>query len=349
MQDLKEIEIMRSKLLVIGILTTAVILSAAHTVAQPAPKSGKDKTIREIDQTPVGQPQEVKTANGFKLIYKNKDGQVCKEEQLNDLHVKVESKTITAIYPSGASAKEQVETFGEKNGKLGEKLTKEERELDSHGNPTRSVTYKYDDNGEAERKIVKENGETREYVPDPGTLTDYGTAWKEVFQDTNIKPPEIPAPKKEEPRPPHPVIDPCLVGEWETAAVSGAATGGNGFHLTIKRDGTQIVDYSAMQILTLQDLTYRYGGVAEGVLSTENGTARNVSVKRAGVTLAMGNMDGEQPARPTAGMGPGALGVNRNTNSYACSANSLKYATEDFRGKVFLQITMKRSKREVTP
>jgi hypothetical protein len=137
-------------------------------------------------------------------------------------------------------------------------------------------------------------------------------------------------------------IDPCLVGEWRTASVSGAVTGGSGFRLEIKGDGTQILDYSSMEILRLHDLTYRYGGAAEGVLKTEDGVARNISITRAEVTLAMGDVNGEQPAKPSKGMGPGALGINKNNNSYTCAADSLKYVTEDFRGNVFLRITMKR-------
>jgi len=143
-------------------------------------------------------------------------------------------------------------------------------------------------------------------------------------------------------------IDPCLIGEWRTAAVSGAVSGGNGFRLTIKEDGTQIADYSSMQIMRLHDLSYRYGGSAEGQLTTENGVAKNVGVTRAGVTLAMGDLNGEKPPKPSAGMGPGALGINKNNNSYTCTDTNLKYVTEDYRGKEFLRITMQRVPRTRT-
>ena len=63
----------------------------------------------------------------------------------------------------------------------------------------------------------------------------------------------------------------------------------------------------------------------------------------------MGDMNGKQPDRPIQTMGPGALGINKNNNAYTCSNQTLKYVTEDFRGNPFLQITMKRSKNEVTP
>jgi len=88
-----------------------------------------------------------------------------------------------------------------------------------------------------------------------------------------------------------------------------------------------------MEIMRLQDLSYRYAGSAEGLLTTENGIAKNVSITKAGVTLAMGDRAGEKPPKPSNGMGPGALGINKNDNSYTCTGDSLKYVTEDFRGK----------------
>src|SRR6185436_15439596 len=107
-----------------------LILSAAITTAQPSPKPGKEVKAKEVDQQSVGDPKKIDMpGGGYKLVYKNKDGEVCREESHNDLGAKTETKTITAVYPSGASAREEVETFGDKNGKLGVKVSKTEKEL----------------------------------------------------------------------------------------------------------------------------------------------------------------------------------------------------------------------------
>ena len=142
--------------------------------------------------------------------------------------------------------------------------------------------------------------------------------------------------------PDDPSFDPCLVGEWLAVKVNGTVEGGTGIRLTIKPDGSQIVDYTAMRILNLKGLTYRYGGGADGVLSAAAGIARNMRIVREGVTLATGANGEENAPKPASGMGPGALGINRNGNRYSCSAQFLIFSVEDFQGKPFLEITMER-------
>src|SRR5437762_3375709 len=58
---------------------------------------------------------------------------------------------------------------------------------------------------------------------------------------------------------PSPQLDPCIIGTWEADAIkplnNSPYTGGTGFRLTFKNDGTQTADYSAMKPLKSESIT----------------------------------------------------------------------------------------------
>jgi len=136
--------------------------------------------------------------------------------------------------------------------------------------------------------------------------------------------------------------DRCLVGIWEAETIKplndSPYTGGTGFRLTFKDDGTQIEDYSSMKPLQSESVSLVYQGSEDGIISIENGSARYTR-KRSDVTA--------QPADKSSDayhvqMGPGALGSNKHDNSYRCSETKLEFVKEDDEGKAFWLITLKR-------
>ncbi len=134
-------------------------------------------------------------------------------------------------------------------------------------------------------------------------------------------------------------IDRCLVGAWEvTDSVSGIMRGGKGMKLTFKADRSFIADYTAMQPLTITGLSYGFAGTAQGKTSTLDGQAAStVSDNRATLDIRVGN----EPSRPKPSKGP-ALGMNKNDNKYTCDTRWLSFVQEDFTGKPWFSVRMKR-------
>ncbi len=146
-------------------------------------------------------------------------------------------------------------------------------------------------------------------------------------------------------------IDNCLLGTWEAVTVrhvEGQFKGATGFRLTFKPDGTQVADYSSMRPVVAEAVTFQYKGVSEGHIATEKGVATSVSVEKAGAMVEQltGVSRGPQSTAP---MGPGALGTNKNDNSYRCSGDALDFVKEDYRGQPFWQITMRRAGETTIP
>jgi len=142
---------------------------------------------------------------------------------------------------------------------------------------------------------------------------------------------------------PLPPLDPCLVGSWEATTVTSigesAYTGGTGFTLTFKEDGTQIADYNSMKPLRAESIVLDYKGSASGKMTAQNGAAKNISVERSDVTAEPEDHSTE-PHHVQ--MGPGALGANKRRNSYKCSDATLEFMREDDEGRPFWQIKMVR-------
>jgi hypothetical protein len=141
---------------------------------------------------------------------------------------------------------------------------------------------------------------------------------------------EPPAPK---PPAPGAKMDPCLVGTWEATTVTylpGQLTGGTGFRVTFKADGTEVVDYSGMAPLRGGNDTITYTGTATGHISTADNVAKVESVDKAGVTESTVSVASFTLKLP--GLGPGALG-SATTGAYTCSGDTLEYKTSAARDR----------------
>ena len=242
---------MSKKLNYIGPLVLLTLMLTSVAMSQ-SKGSGSTKLI---DQKQKGEPTEVKTKDGFKKVYKNKDGEVFREDTFNSVGVKLETKVIKEVYPNGKEASVRIETYGEKNGKLGIKVKVENLEFDSKGKVTRSEVYdEYDDYGVTPaKKHVTENGKTIEYE------RNIFSAWAEVLEDTKVKPPELPDPRppktnlEEAKKPPvKGVIDQCLVGSWVSVSILSKLRddeppdNGAGVIMNFRPDGLMSVDYEPM-------------------------------------------------------------------------------------------------------
>jgi len=133
-------------------------------------------------------------------------------------------------------------------------------------------------------------------------------------------------------------IDACLIGTWEATSIiqlskaGGGATGGAGFRVIFKLDGTETIDYFAMKPIVFNDSTpavpdtFTYKGAASGHIATEKKIARIESIEKAGVTNDVATA-GRNFRMKLPGLGPGGLGSTANNNSYTCTENSLEYQT----------------------
>ena len=127
-------------------------------------------------------------------------------------------------------------------------------------------------------------------------------------------------------------IDACLVGEWIADGftdLSGKGSGGTGFVVTFKADGTETIDYSRMKLIVFpSNEKFDFKGTAALMISTENNVATIQSVVRQQVTGTLYWIDDPAP-RPfdVFGAGPGALGGTANDNRYTCTEKTLEYKT----------------------
>lgn len=148
-----------------------------------------------------------------------------------------------------------------------------------------------------------------------------------------------------------PVIDPCLIGSWETKSVDAASSstfvsgGGMGLRVSFLPDGTQTIDYSAMAPFIAGDDTMTYRGTATGRISTVTAEkrAKVEEVKQSTVTLTLVSKAAPVPItwELKSILGPGALGGTADNNIYQCGPTMLKYhGTTNLDGQANLPITM---------
>lgn len=144
---------------------------------------------------------------------------------------------------------------------------------------------------------------------------------KEGLVETKAEPPEM-----------WRSIDPQLIGTWECTsfkeAVNSVSSGGTGFRVTFKSDGTESVDYSNMKpiISGIRDKT-TYSGTATARISTRDGVAKVEKIVSAGVVMTVDSATGNFSFPKLPGLGPGALGSTNDKNSYKCSEDTLEYQT----------------------
>jgi len=132
-------------------------------------------------------------------------------------------------------------------------------------------------------------------------------------------------------------IDPCLLGVWEATSLTELdgtqkPTGGEGFRVTFRSDGTHATDYANMKPIVWEAGTrfangHTYRGTAIGLIATANGVATIERVERAEVTMQLWDSGGERKFRPVRlpGLGPGGLGSTARDNAYVCDGDSLEY------------------------
>jgi hypothetical protein len=144
---------------------------------------------------------------------------------------------------------------------------------------------------------------------------------KEGFVKTKVEPPEL-----------WRSVDPQLIGTWECTsfkeAVSSVSSGGTGFRVTFKSDGTESIDYSNMKPIMsgIRDNTI-YSGTATARISTKDGVAKIEKIVSAGVVMTVDSATGHLSFPKLPGLGPGALGSTTDKNSYKCSEDTLEYQT----------------------
>jgi hypothetical protein len=126
-------------------------------------------------------------------------------------------------------------------------------------------------------------------------------------------------------------IDACLIGTWECTNFkpdTPGFTGGTGFRVTFKSDGTETVDYSSMQPTRAgsRDMD-KFIGIASAKISTDKGVAKIEEGKQtADLGLSLVQIFIRERAK-CPGLGPGALGSSKDNNSYKCTGDSLEYHT----------------------
>jgi hypothetical protein len=130
-------------------------------------------------------------------------------------------------------------------------------------------------------------------------------------------------------------IDPCLVGTWRSVEAKlqtkfGNWSGGSGFTIVIKKDGTLNADYTAMvPVSNTTDKVFEefiYSGTASGLITTKDkvATVRSILNKNVGLRYTInGSQMFEYKAIPS--LGPGGLGSTAGENGYVCTDTSLEF------------------------
>jgi hypothetical protein len=156
------------------------------------------------DRIPAGPPVKVNLPNGgHKEVYKNKSGQTFQEDEYNGLGVKVREKHIVALYPNGKEAEVGIVSYGAAGIVKTEDFT-----YDKDGKIASTTTYKdYDQNGQAQTKILIESGDTYNYEWNPKTKKYDDTENRPKRESVGpVEQPELPAhevfPPKDQPAKP---------------------------------------------------------------------------------------------------------------------------------------------------
>jgi len=130
------------------------------------------------------------------------------------------------------------------------------------------------------------------------------------------------------------LIDSCLVGTWECVSYKEASmysmTGGTGFRVTFKSDGTETVDYSRMKPVIIggkasEKTTWK--GTATARISTHDGMAKLETAVSGGVAMGLDSGGRHVDWPKLAMLGPGGLGSLKGSSSYKCSGDSLEYGS----------------------
>jgi hypothetical protein len=123
-------------------------------------------------------------------------------------------------------------------------------------------------------------------------------------------------------------MESCLVGTWrsELAVIPGLQSGGAGIVLSIKADGTELVDYTGMQPLKdNRGNTNLWSGTALGHIAAQKGMATFTSVEKSALTLTYTPVRGAPRTNSMGGLGPAGLGYNTLDHSYTCDATTLTF------------------------
>jgi len=279
---------------------------------------GGNAAAKEIeDKTAFGNPLKQSLPNGgFKLVFKNKAGQVVEEREYDKAGGVANTKHVQKVYPNGKEA----ESY-----KVNDKGETEQSYFDPTGKLIRTERYKdLDSFGLATTKEVTENGQTKIYKLDPKTRE-----WKLQNEESKKEEPKKVPDGQNPNQPKGGKLDKCLVGTWRSeSVVHGASRGGAGILMTVKADAEVTIDYSAMQELKQEVAgrvtgTSSWSGSATGHITTSNGVASVSSVENTALTHKSTDQYGTKTGR-LGGLGPVFEGGGKVYQlNYTCDDGSL--------------------------
>jgi hypothetical protein len=165
------------------------------------------------------------------------------------------------------------------------------------------------------------------------TKTTAGEAPVPSPKPTQPEPKPSPNPKSSSPPNPRTTtgaIDPCLVGTWRSESVrllDSPLSGGDGIALTIKADGTVIINYSEMSpIKSFAGESNTWSGSATFHITTEKGRAIFKSADKSEVTHTYTDPNGVSRSNDASRGAPfAALGVDPFDKAYQCERDTLMY------------------------
>jgi hypothetical protein len=104
-------------------------------------------------------------------------------------------------------------------------------------------------------------------------------------------------------------------------------TGGTGFRVTFRPDGTQVVDYSSMLPFSHveRDVTMTFGGRAAGRITTDANVAKVVTIEPGTVTMDVDDPGYDLHWDLTGTWGPAGLGSTSDNNRYTCTETTVTY------------------------
>jgi hypothetical protein len=212
----------------------------------------------------------------------------------------------------------------------------------------------------AEKEYPKETKDTREKLKQETPKSDetpkddveqpklpsnkevFGPDSKPKTSTPSTQPEAKPSPNPKSSSPPNPntttgAIDPCLVGSWRSESVrflDSPISGGDGIALTIKADGTVIINYSEMSpIKSFAGESNTWSGSVTFHITTDKGRAIFKSAEKSEVTHTYTDPNGVSRSNDANRGAPfAALGVDRLDKTYQCERDTLtyKYVVETF-------------------
>jgi len=125
-------------------------------------------------------------------------------------------------------------------------------------------------------------------------------------------------------------MDKCLVGDWIGVHIEDLKdkrwTGGTGFKVSFKTDGTQTIDYSAMLPIVFENDSFTWRGTSVSKITAADGRASLLNVVPGNLTMQAHSVF-NSTMKFGRSIGPGGLGGLNGSTKYACSENSLEYET----------------------